>query len=832
MGRLSVRGKYIYHNDQKFFARGVSYGPFAPNSRGEAYPEPDRVAADFALMGELGANLVRTYVIPPSWIFELAAKYGLWLMPGISWPQHLTFLDSPEMLRDIRSTVRREMGILSQFKETIFAYSIGNEIRSDIVRWHGPRAVSRFLGDLYDIGKEFDPAGLFTYSNYPPAEYLDLNFLDVISFNVYLHREADFCRYLTHLMAITVERPLILSETGIDTIREGEQHQAELLTWQSRAAFELGLSGIVIFAFTDRWFRGGSEIMDWAFGITTRDRSPKPSFAAVSRVFQSPLPPRLTPSPSASVIVPAYNAAPTIARCIESLKRLRYPAPDIIVVDDGSTDSSAAIAESAGARTLRLPHRGLAAARNAGLAEARGPIVAFIDADAEADCDWLYHLAEALTRRNAAAAGGQNFAPKPASPMAAAIAAAPGQAQEVRLGDEDLAQLCGCNMAVDKTKFDTCQLFECAFTTAGDDVDFSWRLRDKKMTLAYAPGAIVLHEPRTTICGYLRQQRGYGHAEGLLFRKYPERQDRVYTDSGWFTQWFGGGSRVYHGEFGRGLFQTIYPQRSLPLALHFPLTFRWITIAVLLALAGIFNRTFGLLGVAGMFITVACAVVGAVKSADGLQGSAGLPVLIGLWVLGPLLRSWERELVKWSFAPDASGKAATIATKFTGTIPLMERSLEFTQGDQVQQLNLDQLIDALHLALVGRGLAVAKGSSYDSFDLRIIVAPFTRIAVLFLLSGNDVSLGWRTSAAGWRIVGCLTALLVTLLLGGFSLAGALAISVLVAGGFAAVALRRAWQVPVVIAAASAELAPRSELASEAGNQPPFAHAPADEAASR
>src|SRR6516162_6583489 len=170
MGRLSARGKYIYHNGQKFFARGVSYGPFAPNSRGESYPEPDRVAADFSLMRELGVNVVRTYVITPPWLLEVAAKFELRLMAGFYWPMHLTFLDSPEMTRDIRPTVRRCIAALCQFKELIFAYSLGNEIRADIVRWHGPLAVSRFLAELYDIGKELDPAGFFTYSNYPSAE--------------------------------------------------------------------------------------------------------------------------------------------------------------------------------------------------------------------------------------------------------------------------------------------------------------------------------------------------------------------------------------------------------------------------------------------------------------------------------------------------------------------------------------------------------------------------------------------------------------------------------------------------------------------------------------
>ncbi|MHB8383380.1 MAG: glycoside hydrolase family 2 TIM barrel-domain containing protein, partial [Candidatus Binataceae bacterium] len=250
MARLTARGKYLFDGERKYFARGVSYGPFAPNSNGERYPEPDRVRADFALMRELGANLLRCYVPAPEWMLEEAARAEIRLMAGIPWPFHMAFLDSPRMTREIRETVRKGVIAMRKYGGTIAAYSLGNEIRSDIVRWHGPAAVSRFLAELYDIGKQSDPEGLFTYSNYPSAEYLDLSFLDIVSFNVYLHEESDYRRYLTHLLSSTGDRPLILSETGMDTIREGEARQAETLAWQARAAFELGLSGFVVFAFT------------------------------------------------------------------------------------------------------------------------------------------------------------------------------------------------------------------------------------------------------------------------------------------------------------------------------------------------------------------------------------------------------------------------------------------------------------------------------------------------------------------------------------------------------------------------------------------------------
>ena len=167
-------------------------------------------------------------------------------------------------------------------------------------------------------------------------------------------------------MAATGERPLVLSETGMDTIREGEEHQAELLTWQARAAFELGLSGFIVFAFTDEWHTGGAEITDWAFGLVTRERIRKRAFDAVGEVFRSPLPPPLKEHPKASVVVPAYNAAATLGECLDSLAQLNYPDYETIVVDDGSSDSTA---RDRGARRRARDARG--ASRSRGRAQQR-----------------------------------------------------------------------------------------------------------------------------------------------------------------------------------------------------------------------------------------------------------------------------------------------------------------------------------------------------------------------------------------------------------------------------------------------------------------------------
>ena len=748
MTRLTVRGKYLFDGEHKFFARGVSYGPFAPNSRGERYPEPSRTDADFALMRGMGVNLVRTYVPPPSWMFELAAKHELRMMVGMPWPFHMAFLDAPEMTADIRKTISEGVRGMRQFADVIFAYSLGNEIRSDIVRWHGPRAVNQFLHELYSIGKENDAEGLFTFSNYPSAEYLDLNFLDVVSFNVYLHREVDFRRYLTHLLATTNDRPLVLSETGMDTIREGEAHQAELLGWQARAAFELGLSGFIVFAFTDEWHTGGAEIADWAFGLVTRDRQPKIAFNTIAAIFKSDLPPPLPNLPKASVVVCAYNADATIGACLESLKRLNYPDYEVIVIDDGSTDATARIAESNGARVMKLEHRGLSAARNAGIAAAAGNIVAFIDADAEADCDWLYHLVETITRNDAVAAGGQNFPPEPGSAMEAAIAAAPGEPREVRAGDDELDQVCGCSMALDKTKLPDAAPFDELFTTAGDDVDFSWSLRERGAKLAYASGGTVIHRRRATIDAYLRQQVGYGRGEAILARKYPNRVGPgrgAYGRGGWFARWFGAGARVYYGAFGRGLFQSLYRDADFPIALQIPLGVMWPILSIVLILVGMFSRTsLVAVGAFGLITTAASAITMAATAPLGDRHATGAvrQRLALLNLLGTIARDYARQSARLRplFLDQKDPRIrAQARIEWQGRV-----AITTSVPHEEDHTTVDRLIHAMRRALLKRNVTVLLSDGYQPYDLALETISGVTAAINILSSrDNPPTAGWK-----------------------------------------------------------------------------------------
>ena len=88
--------------------------------------------------------------------------------------------------------------------------------------------------------------------------------------------------------------------------------------------------------------------------------------------------------PSVTVIIPVYNDARNLRSCLQAIRRSNAQPEETIVVDDGSTDESAKVAERFGARVLRQsPRRGQAAARNLGAREARSEIFMFVDADVE-----------------------------------------------------------------------------------------------------------------------------------------------------------------------------------------------------------------------------------------------------------------------------------------------------------------------------------------------------------------------------------------------------------------------------------------------------------------
>src|SRR4051812_13896381 len=284
-GRPCVRGKFLWRGGRKLYVRGVTYGTFRPGPDGVDYPEPDRVAEDFAGIAAAGFNTVRVYTVPPRSLLDAAAAQGLLVMVGLPWEQHVAFLESRRRSASIEARVREGVRACAGHP-AVLAYAIGNETPASIVRWHGRRRVERFLERLYRAAKAEDPDALVTYVNFPTTEYLELPFLDFCSFNVYLEDEERLESYLARLQVVAGDRPLVMAEIGLDSRSNGEEAQTESLRWQLRSVFRAGCAGATVFAWTDEWHRGGHDIEDWDFGLVTRARRPKPALEAVAETLR------------------------------------------------------------------------------------------------------------------------------------------------------------------------------------------------------------------------------------------------------------------------------------------------------------------------------------------------------------------------------------------------------------------------------------------------------------------------------------------------------------------------------------------------------------------
>jgi GT2 family glycosyltransferase len=756
---------------RKLHVRGVTYGTFRGQD-GSPFPGRDTVSRDFEAMVEAGANALRTYLPPPLWMLDLAQEHGLHVMAGLAWEQHVAFLDEPELAKGIAAKVARQVREC-EAHPAILGYAVGNEIPAPIVRWHGKAKVEKFLEHLFWEAKAGDPEGLFTYVNYPSTEYLELPFLDLAAFNVFLEDEGVFEAYLARLQNLAGDRPLLIAEVGIDSGRNGHGRQAQALRWQVRHAFGTGAAGVFVFSWTDEWHRGGHDVTEWDFGLVDRERRPKPALAAIRSAFAAAPFSSGGPWPRVSVIVCTHNGERTLAQCLERLRGLSYADSDfeVIVVDDGSADGSADIARAHGAVLVQTEHRGLSFARNAGMAQATGEVVAFLDDDAYPDSDWLHYVAAALRANAHVGMGGPNIPPDDDGLVADCVAAAPGGPIHVLISDREAEHVPGCNMAFRKSALEEVGGFDERFRVAGDDVDVCWRLQESGRTLGFSAGAVVMHRRRDSIRRYLKQQYGYGKAEALLERKWPSRYNRA-GSSRWsgriYEQPASGTLRrramVRYGTWGSGLFQSIYEPAprmlsSLLLAPEF--------LLVIAALGGI--SVLGLLWAplllalpafaAGVSASLWRAVTSGWRANRAVPGRSGLETLLRrsltalLFLLQPFARLAGR--LRNGLSPWRRRLRPGAALPRPRTVQVWSENWHEPQAR----------VQALQDALAAKGGFVRSGGPFDRWDLDLRAGPLggvrIRTAVEEHGSGRQLMRAkiWPRASAGGVIAAAILALL-------------------------------------------------------------------------
>ena len=593
--RVRAAGKFFAKGPAGFFINGISYGPFRPNSKGEPFPEAARLQSDLQHIRSLGFNTARTYGLPSETFLSAAQASDLQILVGLPWTDHVDFLSNAALKAGIEQSIRLNVERLAQHP-CVAAFLVGNEIEKTLVRWMGPSEVREFLEHLIELGKSIAPDVPFSYATYPSTEYLIPRNADFVSVNVYLEERSAWESYLRRLQNLAGNRPLVISEFGLDTLKHGNGAQAEMMTWQRTSLIKAGAAGGVWFSYTDEWWRGGQAVRGWHFGIVDEARMPKAACEIASALPTTLQIPARELSHRISVIVCTRNGAPTLRPCLDALSQQSYPNYEVLVIDDGSTDATVQITQSfPNVRCISQKPAGLSVARNLGAQEASGEILAYTDDDCIPHSDWLLRLSLAYDEGEWVAAGGPNIPPPPRTPMEALVASAPGAPTHVLIQDEEAEHLPGCNLSVRKSALLSIGGFHPDFTTAGDDVDICWRLREAGGKLRFIPGAMVWHHRRFTARAYLRQQIGYGKAEALLMKHHPSRFGPL-GGARWRGAIYGDGlgihdpseGSIYHGPFGFAPFQAIYPQgimawwdlfsgvlwvalSLLALALHLPL---------------------------------------------------------------------------------------------------------------------------------------------------------------------------------------------------------------------------------------------------------------------
>jgi GT2 family glycosyltransferase len=776
--RATVRGKFLHAGADKLLLRGVTYGPFAPGADGTPYT-PDAAERDFAAMRASGFEALRTYTAPPRWLLDAASRHGLRVLAGVAWEQHVALLGDRRRVAGVAERVAAEVRAVAGHP-ALLGWAIGNEIPSGVVRWHGRRRTEGFLRRLYDAVKREDPGALVTYVNYPTTEYLDLSFLDFVCFNVFLEQREPFVAYLDRLQNLVGDRPLVLTEIGLDSSRNGVQAQAELLDWQVRASLAAGCAGAFVFSWTDEWHRGGLQIDDWDFGLTDRRRQPKPALASVQAAWAA-APVALPPSPPlVSVVVCTYNGQRTLEETCAAMRALQYPRAELIIVDDGSTDASAEIAHAHGMRVISTENRGLSSARNTGADAAAGEIVAYLDDDAAPDPHWLHHIVDAFERDPSfVAVGGPNIAVAGDGVVADAVAISPGNPSQVLLDDRVAEHIPGCNSAFRRDALLAVGGFDPRFHVAGDDVDVCWRLQDAGGRIGYSAAAVVHHHRRGTVAGYLRQQRGYGRAEAMLERKWPDR----YSAGGhvtWRGRIYGDGTprapaaqsrwRVYHGTWNSAPFQKLYApgDRGLDTVLLMPeayLAIGGLTLlaalgaawAPLLAVIPLLLLVAGLLAVRAITISLQGRLPTADLTVSERATRRGLAALLHL--LQPLLRLDGRlrhGLTPWR----RRGRPGRAAPRRRDVVQWREHWQDPFAALAAVQARLCQL-----------GAIVRFGGDFDVWDLEVRGGTLAGVRILTLV--EEHAEGRQLTRWRCRPTYSTLALLLTLLLAVLALAAAL-----------------------------------------------------------
>jgi GT2 family glycosyltransferase len=222
-------------------------------------------------------------------------------------------------------------------------------------------------------------------------------------------------------------------------------------------------------------------------------------------------------TPEVSVVIPVLNGERSLPALLQAIAAQAGPSHEVLVVDNGSSDATPTVARDHGAKVVSEPVRGRARARNAGVANAAAPLIAFTDADCVPEPGWLQGLVNGLQ----------------SSPLAAGrvrlLTGAPPNRWERLEGlwrftqERNVAHgwAATANLGVRRAAFVEIGGFDATYRHIGEDVDFCLRAGRAGLTLGYRDDAVVSHGAERNARTIFRRAIVHGYSSQQHAQRWP-----------------------------------------------------------------------------------------------------------------------------------------------------------------------------------------------------------------------------------------------------------------------------------------------------------------------
>lgn len=247
-----------------------------------------------------------------------------------------------------------------------------------------------------------------------------------------------------------------------------------------------------------------------------------------------------------SVVIAARNAEETIAQQLQALTRQPWlGGGEIVVADNGSTDSTEAVAHRFDGPAIRVrvvdasDQPGAGHARNVGVAHTRHPSIAFCDADDVVDSTWVSAMCAAIASHDAV--GGRLEFDRLNPHWVVGSRGRLLAAEHLPLFDGVFPVLSSCNFGIRRSVFDALGGFDTSFLR-GQDAELSLRLHLAGFRVTFAGDAVVHYRMRSSARAIFTQARGWGEAQVGLRRALPGGSDAPRRQT--LRSWIWLGSRV------------------------------------------------------------------------------------------------------------------------------------------------------------------------------------------------------------------------------------------------------------------------------------------------